>query len=114
MRARASPAPGTPLEEPVPPEQLAERLGLAEHPAQDVGELVRLHLELIETATRIDLDDEDAILAAAARIGDRRLVAPLHLLTAADSRRHRAVDLEHLDRDPRGHLGLEARCRALR
>ena len=69
-----------------PARALAERLGLAPDSARDAGELVRLHLELIETATRIDLDDEDAILAAAARIGDRRLVAPLHLLTAADSR----------------------------
>ncbi len=69
-----------------PARALAERLGLAPDTACDAGELVRLHLELIETATRIDLDDENAILAAAARIGDRRLVAPLHLLTAADSR----------------------------
>jgi [protein-PII] uridylyltransferase len=46
---------------------------------------VRLHLELIETATRIDPDDEDAVLAAAARIGNRDLLAPLHLLTAADA-----------------------------
>jgi len=40
---------------------------------------------LPETATRIDLDDEDAILHAAAQISRRELLAPLHLLTAADS-----------------------------
>ncbi len=32
-----------------------------------------------------DLDDEDAILRVASRLGDRSLVAPLHVLTAADS-----------------------------
>jgi len=64
---------------------LSERLGLDPDQARDAGELVRLHLELIETATRIDPDDEDAVLAAASRIGRRDLLAPLHLLTAADS-----------------------------
>ncbi len=54
--------------------------------AADVSELVRLHLALAEMATHVDLDDEDAILSAAARIGRRNLLAPLHLLTAADSR----------------------------
>ena len=51
-----------------------------------MSELVRLHLALAEMATHVDLDDEDAILSAAARIGRRNLLAPLHLLTAADSR----------------------------
>ncbi len=69
-----------------PARTLARRLGLGEPAAARAGELVRLHLELVETATRIDADDEDAVLAAAARIGDRELLGPLHLLTAADSR----------------------------
>jgi [protein-PII] uridylyltransferase len=84
--AKSDPGPGHAVRGAEPARALAARLGLAPDSARDVGELVRLHLELIETATRIDLDDEDAILAAAARIGDRRLLAPLHLLTAADSR----------------------------
>lgn len=66
--------------------EAAERFGLDAGQAQTASELVRLHLALVETATREDLDDEDAILRCAARIGRRDLVAPLHLLTAADSR----------------------------
>jgi [protein-PII] uridylyltransferase len=68
-----------------PAEAAARRFGLSDEAAQDVGDLVHLHLALAETATRIDLDDEDAILLAAARIARRELLAPLHLLTAADS-----------------------------
>lgn len=63
----------------------AERLGLDHVAAEDVASLVRLHLALPETASREDLDTEDALLRAAAAIGDRRLLAPLHLLTVADS-----------------------------
>ena len=69
----------------LPAEAAARRFGLSESAAQDVGDLVHLHLALAETATRVDLDDEDAILLAAARIARRELLAPLHLLTAADS-----------------------------
>ncbi|MDR3685879.1 MAG: HD domain-containing protein [Coriobacteriia bacterium] len=69
----------------LPAEEAARRFGLSDAAAQDVGDLVHLHLALAETATRIDLDDEDAILLAAARIARRELLAPLHLLTAADS-----------------------------
>lgn len=53
--------------------------------AEDVADLVRLHLVLAETAARTDLDDEDAVLRCAREIGRRELVAPLHLLTVADS-----------------------------
>ena len=59
--------------------------GLGDDAAADVADLVRLHLTLIETALRVDLDDEDAILRCAATVGRRELLAPLHLLTAADS-----------------------------
>lgn len=68
-----------------PAAEIGRRFGLSETGADEVADLVRLHLELAEMATRIDLDDEDAILSAAARIGRRELLAPLHLLTAADS-----------------------------
>jgi len=65
---------------------IAGRLGLSESARADAAALVRLHLDLIDTATRTDPDDEDEVLSAAARIGRRDLIAPLHLLTAADSR----------------------------
>lgn len=64
----------------------ALRFGLSVQDADDVADLVRHHLLLAETATRADLDDEDAILSAAAVLGRSELLAPLHLLTAADSR----------------------------
>lgn len=59
--------------------------GLRPSRAQHVADLVRLHLVLPETAVREDIGDEDAILRTAARIGRRELVAPLHVLTVADS-----------------------------
>ncbi len=68
-----------------PAHDAALAFGLSEDAARDVSELVRLHLTLIETALRDDLDDEDAILRCASRVGSRDLLAPLHLLTAADS-----------------------------
>jgi len=63
---------------------VAGRLGLAPDACRAVETLVREHLLLGEVATSRDLTDEDVILEAAARIGDRRLVEPLFLLTAAD------------------------------
>ncbi len=63
----------------------ALRFGLTKQQADDVAALVRLHLMLAETATTADLDDEDSVLAAAALVGDGSLLAPLHLLTAADT-----------------------------
>ena len=83
---KTEPGPGHAARGVGPAVALASRLGLGSAAACDAGELVRLHLELVETATRIDLNDEDAVLAAAARVGRRDLLAPLHLLTAADSR----------------------------
>jgi len=68
-----------------PARDTARRFGLSAEEADDVADLVRLHLLLPETATRADLDDEDAILSAAGRVRRRELIAPLHLLTAADS-----------------------------
>jgi len=63
----------------------ASLLGLDERGCETVALLVRHHLLLVETATRSDLDDEDAILSAAGALGDRELLGPLHLLTIADS-----------------------------
>ncbi len=63
---------------------VAHLFGL-ESAENDVAALVELHLVLAETASSEDLDDEDAILRTANRIGDRALLAPLHLLTIADS-----------------------------
>lgn len=59
--------------------------GLADAEAQTVSELVRLHLVLVETALHADLNDENVILKCASEIRDSALIAPLHLLTAADS-----------------------------
>lgn len=69
-----------------PAAKAAVAMGLDQQAANDVADLVRLHLVLIETALRDDLDDEDAILRCAAKVGRPELLAPLHLLTAADSR----------------------------
>lgn len=64
---------------------IARRLQLDDAAADAAETLVREHLLLAETAATEDIDDEDTLLAAAARIGDRALVPALHLLTAADS-----------------------------
>lgn len=64
---------------------IAKRFGADDGEARDIGDIVALHLVLVETALRDDLDDEDAVLRCAARIGRRELLAPLHVLTAVDS-----------------------------
>ncbi len=63
---------------------VARRLGLNEDIVASATALVREHLLLSEVAQSRDLSDEDMVLAAAARLGDRALVRPLLLLTAAD------------------------------
>jgi len=83
--AKAVPGPGHAERGAGPARETALRFGLSAEQAEDVADLVALHLFLPETATRADLDDEDAILSAAGRIRRRELVASLHLLTAADS-----------------------------
>ena len=65
--------------------EAARRFGLDAAAEVDVADLVALHLLLAETAQRIDLDDEDAILHTAAHLARRELLAPLHVLTAVDS-----------------------------
>ena len=83
--AKAVPGPSHAERGAGPARDTALRFGLTAEQAEDVADLVRMHLLLPETATRADLDDEDAILSAAGLVGRRELVAPLHLLTAADS-----------------------------
>ena len=82
---KALPGPGHAEAGAAASERIGRRFGLPDEAAADVAELVRLHLVLAESATRMDVDDEDAVLVAAARVGRRELLAPLHLLTAADS-----------------------------
>lgn len=82
---KAASGPDHPLLGAEPAAESARRFGLDVRAAADVADLVRLHLVLAETATHVDVDDEDAVLSAAARIGRRALLAPLHLITAADS-----------------------------
>jgi [protein-PII] uridylyltransferase len=79
------PGPGHAQRGAEPAREAAVRFGLSPASAQDAADLVALHLLLPETAQRIDLDDEDAILLTAAQLSRRELLAPLHLLTAADS-----------------------------
>lgn len=81
---KATPGPGHAGRGAAAARTAAKRFGLSQR-ADDVAELVALHLVLAETAARSDLDDEDAILRCARMIGRRELVAPLHLLTIADS-----------------------------
>lgn len=66
-------------------EEVAAALGLDPSAARDAGILVREHLLLAETAAYRDIDDEDVVLACAARLGHRELVGPLYLLTLVDS-----------------------------
>jgi len=82
---KAEPGPGHAERGAEPAREAARRFGLSAEAAEEAADLVRLHLALAETTTRVDIDDEDAVLSAAARIGRRELLAPLHLLTAADS-----------------------------
>jgi len=63
---------------------IAARLGLGPSVAASAETLVREHLLMAQVATTQDLNAEDVVLAAAARLGDAGLVEPLFLLTAAD------------------------------
>ena len=81
---KETPGPGHAGRGAQPARDAAVRCGIPEA-ADHVAALVALHLELAETAARADLDDASAISECAARIGQRELLAPLHLLTIADS-----------------------------
>lgn len=69
-----------------PAEAAAAALGLDARHAAATGTLVREHLLLAEMTAHTDPADEDAVLAAAARLGDPALIAPLYALTEADMR----------------------------
>jgi [protein-PII] uridylyltransferase len=61
------------------------RMGADDMLRDDALFLVGEHLLLSDTATRRNLEDEDLIVQVAARIGDRRRLAMLYLLTVADA-----------------------------
>ena len=65
-------------------EAICKRMGAAASTAERVGRMVELHLLLPDVATRRDLSDPALIETVAARVGDRDMLAALHLLAAAD------------------------------
>lgn len=83
---KREPAPGHATRSAPVAEAAARALGLSERQAQVAGILAREHLLLTETVAHGDTGDEDVVLAAAARLGERELVAPLFALAAADMR----------------------------
>jgi [protein-PII] uridylyltransferase len=64
----------------------ATRMGFALEEITEVASLVRLHLLLVDTATRRDLDDGAVIAEVAEVIGDSRLLRLLYILSVADGR----------------------------
>ena len=64
----------------------ATRFDLSDEQAADVARLVLHHLALTSAASNIDLDDPAEVESVARVLGDRELVAPLHVLSVADSR----------------------------
>ena len=67
-------------------EETLGRMGVDERLRDDVVFLVGEHLLLPNTATRRDLADHDLVLDVAARVGDPRRLAMLHVLSVADAR----------------------------
>ncbi len=63
-----------------------ERLGLDPETEALLGDAVRHHLLLAETATRRDLDDPSVIDEVSTTLGGPRLLRTVYLLTVADSR----------------------------
>lgn len=62
----------------------ATKFGIPQY-AETIATLVRHHLLLAQAAGSRDLDDEDSVLHVAGMLGDPDLLAPLFVLTAADS-----------------------------
>ena len=62
------------------------RMGLAAKDIEIISTLVAQHLDLIKTATRRDLDDEETAITCARRVGTIERLQMLYLLTVADSR----------------------------
>jgi [protein-PII] uridylyltransferase len=65
---------------------IARRMGAAESTVELVGHLVRLHLVLPDAARKRDVADPALAREVAEAIGDRSLLASLHLLAVADGR----------------------------
>ncbi|MGB5985423.1 MAG: [protein-PII] uridylyltransferase [Desulfobacterales bacterium] len=61
------------------------RMGLALKDIEIICAMVAQHLDLIKTATRRDLNDEETALACAGRVGTLERLQILYLLTVADS-----------------------------
>lgn len=83
---KRDPGPGHAARGAAQAEETARALGLDARYAEAAGTLVAEHLLLAEMTAHADPTDEDAVLAAAARLGDGSLVAPLYALTEADMR----------------------------
>lgn len=64
---------------------MAARMGFDADDATVLGQLVRHHLLLVETATRRDLDDPATPRAVADLVGDAQTLELLHALTEADA-----------------------------
>jgi [protein-PII] uridylyltransferase len=65
---------------------IVRRLGVSEPTAEIVGRMVRLHLLLPDAARKRDVTDPALVAEIAATVGDRSMLATLHLLAAADGR----------------------------
>ena len=63
---------------------ICARMGTSSATADRVGRMVELHLLLPDVATRRDLSDTALIASVASQVGDRDMLAALHLLAAAD------------------------------
>lgn len=63
---------------------ICQRMGARPATVERVGRMVELHLLLPDVATRRDLSDPALVATVAAAVGDRDLLAALHLLAAAD------------------------------
>ena len=63
---------------------ICERMGASAATAERVGRMVELHLLLPDVATKRDLSDTALVGAVAEQVGDRDMLAALHLLAAAD------------------------------
>ncbi|MDF1541550.1 MAG: HD domain-containing protein [Anaerosomatales bacterium] len=83
---KATPGAGHPARGAPTARVAAERFGLDAGQAQTVSALVGHHLLLASAASGVDLDEPADIDAVARTLGDASLLAPLHVLTVADSR----------------------------
>jgi len=83
---KSQPGPGHAVRGAASARAAAERFELDGERAAHVALLVEHHLLLAQAASGIDLDDPEAVTEVAHELGDHTLLAPLHVLTVADSR----------------------------